>query len=258
MDFMDFGLEDIDISEVDMDELQKNTDDPVKDYFEQDYDSDEGDVKTEGELIEDNLDPVSATESYIRRELGISARSLEEIEEETVAEGEEIIDNGGVGEEVEYDYTDDDADTVDGEEISEDISIDDETVPEDGDGEDSIYAEDETEFGSTQSDAMEVAAESFRHIMLSQEDDGEDTDTGSGKLEVSLKGDGFSKDITIDGGSVSISDGDSSSSSEYEDDGNVDDDDDDKDSDDDDDDEKDSDDDDDDKSGESVLFDFGW
>ena len=107
---------------------------------------------------------------------------------------------------------DEGADTIDGEEISEDISIDE----VDGGSDDGFEtSEGDVDFGSSTSDSMQAAVESLRHIWsLEDEDESDSGETsGGGDIQLSVSAGGVSKDITISGGSVSISDGGSSDSS---------------------------------------------
>lgn len=215
-----FGTEEVDIAEVDMDELNKDREDPIEDYYEQEYDSKAGDEDSEGDLIRQNLDPVKATEHFIRMHTGLSSEELDVIEEEATADGEEIIENGGSDDgDIEVD---DDSDSIDGEEISEDP---DEIVS--GGSDDTEEYDDGIEYEeNVESEGTEIAMESLRY-MFSSEDEGEDGEGGGGDtLELGINYGGTSKNISIQDGSVSISDGGSddggyedSSSDEGEDDG---------------------------------------
>lgn len=254
-----FSEEDVDITEVEMDSLQKGAEDPVDDYFDRDYDSEAGDEKTEGQLIREKLDPVKATESFLRRAIGLSAEDLDTIEEEVTEEGEEIIEaqENGTGFDDSEIEDDDDEDSIDGETISEDPDED----IEDGDEGDEI---DDVDDGAEQTEGDELASEALRHIWsLEDETDGE-MNGGSeddSDLELDIKYGGKSKNISINGDSVSIGGGgsddsttseyDSSDSSSYDDDDDDDEDDEDGGNDDDGDDDDSSND----KSGESFLFD---
>ena len=204
-----FGIEAVG-DDVDMEVLNKDAEDPVKDYFNQEIETEQGDEKTEGELIEENLDPVSATESYIARNLGLSKEDVDAIADETETAGNELIENEANG------YTDmgadEGADTIDGEEISEDISIDE---VDNGSDDGFEISEGDVDFGSSTSDSMQAAVESLRHIWsLEDEDESDSGETSDGgDIQLSVSAGGVSKDITISGGSVSISDGGSSDSS---------------------------------------------
>lgn len=239
-----FGTEDVDITEVDMDSLQKNAENPEEDYFDQEFDTKQGDEATEGELMEQVLDPVKATEHFIRRTTGMTAEDLDTIEDEVTEQGEEIGERNASG-----DYDDgevsEDADMIGDTEVSEDP--DDLIEGADTEGEeyeDIEYSDDE----GSDSAGTEIATESLNY-MLSLEDEGEEGEGGSSDLELDVKYNGKEKNISLNGDSVAIKDGgsgmdDDSYGSE----------DDDSDDDEESDDEDSDDESDDDKSGESFLF----
>lgn len=242
-----FGTEDVDIAEVDMDSLQKDAENPEEDYFDQEFDTKQGDEATEGELIEQVLDPVKATEHFIRKTTGMTAEDLDTIEDEVTEQGEEIAERN-VDSEYEDSEVNEDADMVGDTEVSEDPDDLIESADEEGEEyEDIEYSDDEGEV----SVGTEIATESL-NFMLSLEDEGEEVEdeSDSNDLELDVKYNGKEKNISLNGDSVAIKDVDSGSDdSSYESDDESDDDDDEDESDDDDDEESD-----DDKSGESFLF----
>ena len=240
-----FGTEDVDITEVDMDSLQKDAENPEEDYFDQEFDTKQGDEATEGELIEQVLDPVKATEHFIRNTTGMTAEDLDTIEDEVTEQGEEIGERNAAG-----DYDDEevseDADMIGDTEVSEDPDDLIEGAGDEGEEyEDIEYSDDE---GSV-SAGTEIATESL-NFMLSLEDEGEEGEGGSSDLELDVKYNGKEKNISLNGDSVAIKDGDSGMDDDsYGSDDESDDDDESEDGEDGGDDESD-----DDKSGESWLF----